>query len=374
MNGQRKVWLGPTLLMVLSLACGSNGQITETAAPQHAPTDPAASGRDGRPPPRGKRQLGLAVNETPQVDFGTAFALAQDVGLDFVTLTVFWDDVESEPGVFDPDPNWLAVANEFYGERDVALALVVAPVDTNVLRVPPDLRSAPLDDPGLIDRYLAALDYSLDQLTDVELVSVSIGNEVDAYLSADPNRWSAYSTLYERAADHVRTRAPDASVGVKATYSGLTGAHRAELQRLNEASDAILVTYYPLRENFQVEPPNVFGPDMKALLELYPGQPLHLLEVGYPSSPILSSSEERQAKFIRQVFREWDRHPQRTPVLNFIWMHDITQAELDGYANYYGSDDERFLAFLGSLGLRSADGQDKLGFEALRQEAAGRGW
>jgi hypothetical protein len=89
---------------------------------------------------------------------------------------------------------------------------------------------------------------------------------------------------------------------------------------------------------------------------------------------LLGSSEEVQAQFVRNVFTFWDRNHARMPVVNFTWMHDISQEALDSYGDYYGLYDRRFLAFLGTLGLRTHDGHDKPAFKALREEAVARGW
>jgi hypothetical protein len=296
------------------------------------------------------------------------------VGVNFVSLSVFWDELETAPGIFDPDPNWLEIANRFYSTEGVAVALVVSPIDTNVLRVPADLEGTPFDDPAIIERYLATLDYALGQLRDVALASISIGNEVDAYLSSHPDEWQEYCVLYERALQHLHANAPNVPVGVKATFDGLTGDAAEELLQLNSHSDAIFATYYPLKRDFTVEDPAVFETDIANLLGRYPRRPVYLLEVGYPSSPALGSSEEKQAEFVRQVFTTWDRHRQHIPLLNFTWMHDISQESLGEYATYYGLSDHRFLAFLGSLGLRTNDGHDKPAFDALRNETGSRSW
>ncbi|MGD8848611.1 MAG: hypothetical protein PVF18_02750, partial [Anaerolineales bacterium] len=75
-----------------------------------------------------------------------------DVGIDFVSLTVYWDDFETAPGTFNPEINWLDITNSYYSAADISLALVIAPIDTNVLHVPEDLYEVPFDDLEMITR------------------------------------------------------------------------------------------------------------------------------------------------------------------------------------------------------------------------------
>lgn len=164
-------------------------------------------------------------------------------------------------------------------------------------------------------------------------------------------------------------------MGVKATHTGLTEQHVALLQDLNRPSDVIMVTYYPLGSGFHVRPPAVIEEDLQALMDLYPERPIFLKEVGYPTSQTIGSSEEEQVQFVHEGFAAWDARPERVPLVNFTWMHDVSQAELDRYGSYHGTTDAHFLAFLASLGLRTSEGHHKKdGFQALREEAAVRGW
>ena len=78
--------------------------------------------------------------------------------------------------------------------------------------------------------------------------------------------------------------------------------------------------------------------------------------------------------FVKETFRFWDKYHDRIHLINFEWMHDKSRDEVNAFGNYYGSTDKKFLAYLGSLGLRTYDGKDKAGFLALKAEAIARGW
>ena len=54
--------------------------------------------------------------------------------------------------------------------------------------------------------------------------------------------------------------------------------------------------------------------------------------------------------------------------MNFIWLHDISDAQVQSYTKYYGIGQRGFAEYLGTLGLRYHDGKDKQAFETLRQK------
>lgn len=353
------------------LACGGGG---EPAAGKIETRTPSIDQTEAKLQPRGDRMLGIDVNEGDHGDFDDAFERVLDVGVDFVSLTIYWDDFETAPSTYAPEINWLKIANSYYSAAGLDLALVVAPIDTNVLRTPGDLRGLAFDDPEMIARFQSFLEYVSTQLPDIELLSISIGNEVDAYLGNDQALWDQYQIFYSETIDHIHSTAPDWRVGVKSMYPGLVGGQRDRLQALNSKSDVILVTYYPLEADFSVRPPGTVFTDFAQITSLYPDRPIHFTEVGYPSSTRLGSSEEAQAAFIRNSFAAWDDLAGSISVINFTWLHDISPAQVDFYAEYYGTHDANFLAYLGSLGLVHADGTEKAAFLTLEHAAAERGW
>ncbi len=365
--------LALTVVLLAAIACGQGA----TAVPSPATgegTREREQGVDAAVEPRDGRLLGISVNEGRDSDYDAAMLKAKELGLQVVELSLAWDDLEAAPYVYRPEPDYLAIANQYYPLREVAVALVITPIDTNNLRLPEDLRGRPMDDPELIERFNRLLDYVFSRIPDTELVSLAIGNEVDVYLGQDAEAWQAYGRFFEAGAAHARSLRPGLPVGVKITYEGLTGSERARSASLNRAADLVMATYYPLNADFSVREPEVVGADWDALVELYPDREIHFPEVGYPSSPVLGGSAEKQARFVEAVFRAWDRHAGQIRLVNFVWLHDITEEQLQAYSDYYGVRDGRFLAYLGSLGLRSAAGEDKPALGVLQEQARRRGW
>ena len=111
-----------------------------------------------------------------------------------------------------------------------------------------------------------------------------------------------------------------------------------------------------------------------ALLELYPNKNLYIMETGYPSSKLLASSQKKQAEFIKAIFQVWDLYAEQIKLIDFLWLHDLPPDALAAYGEYYNVGSNKFTAFIGSLGLLSYDGKDKLAFKTLLKELKARGW
>jgi hypothetical protein len=335
---------------------------------------PVGAEEDLAPVPKGKRRLVVGLNMADEGGFDSAFAQGQRAGMNAASLPINWDDIEVKPGVFEPKVNFLAIANLYYPPKRMPIALGLRPIDTNGSHLPKDLRSLPLDHPRVLKRFGAFLRWVFKQIPQVELDHVAVGNEIDLGLRSD-KAWKAYVTFFRAARTLIHELRPKVVVGVKATHGGLTGGRRAQLAAVNAHADAVLATYYPLAKH-KVKSPKEVRADLEALLALAGKKPLYLAEVGCPTSPILGSSEARQAEFVHNVFAFWDRHPKRVPFAAFIWLHESTPAGLDAYERYYKFSHPGFRAFLGTLALRHREGKgrDKKGFVTLCAEAKARGW
>ena len=362
-------------ILLAGLACGGSTATSTTLASQPTSSQAAGIAPDAALP-RGERVLGIDVSEAEDGDYNRAFSLAREAGMQVTSLSLSWDDIEISPGVYEPDPDFLTIANLYYPQVDTALNLGVHPLDTAVDRRPADLQDKPFDDPEVIQRYKLLLDYVFSQIPDLELESLAIGNEIDGVLGGDPAAWQAYGRFFEVAAAHARSLRPEVDIGTKIMYAGLMSNAMPVIRPLHDSSDVVMATYYPLNPDFGVRPPEVVIEDLAALVAAYPEKPILLLEVGYPSSPLLESSEAKQAEFIRHLFEAWDNHPDAIRLISITWLTDTSEDSLAVYADYYGLADENFIAFLATLGLRNRDGagSDKPAFQQLRLEAQARGW
>tara|TARA_Y100000310_G_scaffold109337_1_gene107776 strand:+ start:206 stop:1258 length:1053 start_codon:yes stop_codon:yes gene_type:complete len=306
--------------------------------------------------------FGITVTETTGIDFNEAFNLAKDVGLDVVGLPLAWDEIETSPKNYGNV--FLGIANIYYPSQNTKLFLVVSPIDTNNLRIPSDLQGKDFDDPEVISRFNSMMDYVLEELNAVELVSVSIGNEIDIYLGQNQEEWAQYEEFLKQTSSHIKSK-KNIKTGAKATFKGLTKTNINELKNINNNLDVVMVTYYPLNPDFSVQDPSVVSGDINKLISSY-NKEIQILEAGYPSSSSLGSSETKQAEFVLELFKISNINKDKIKVINLEWLHDKSSSEVNSFASYYGIPNKNFKEYLGSLGLRTASGKDKKVFASLK--------
>ena len=354
------------ILALIALACDESADI--------APDPTLAPVKITDAQPKGDRILAIDVTEPADGDYDAAISTAIDAGAEAVSLSLFWDDIEISPNEYNPNPTFLEIANAYYPTRNIALDLVITPIDTNQNRVPADLKDLPIDAPEVITRFNKMLDYAFAKIPDLDLVSLSIGNEIDASLGTDAQKWAAFTTFYAETSAHARTLRPNLVVGTKGMFDGVTGDSADYFQEINQYSDAVFVTYYPLNSVFTVRDPNTVHEDFEKLVNLYPEKEIYLLELGYPSSEVCDSTETKQAQFISETFQAWDTHAEQIKVINFAWLYEVSPDTVKGHEEYYGFENRGFAAYLGSIGFLNYDGSEKSAYGRLKAEADARGW
>ncbi len=291
-------------LLLLTSACGSATDIppTEIMSPQVTEFNPE------NVLPKGNRVVEIDITDPENGDYDQSIALVKAVGTESVSLSVFWDEIETSPGVFGPDPNWLEVANLYYPGQDLQLSLVISVLDTSEIRLPSDLAEKSFADPEVINRFRGLLDYIKSQIPDLKLTSLAIGNEIDGVLGNDSGGWEEYGVFFTPAAEYARLLWPEVPVGTKIMFEGLTGSPSEHAWDLNQSADVVMVPYYPLQGDFTVQDPDVVLEDFNYLSEMYSGDEIHFAEIGYPTSETNNSSPEKQASFIHNMFLAWDEH------------------------------------------------------------------
>lgn len=332
------------------------------------------------PLPKGQRLLGIDLSNSANATYDHALLLAKEAGMEFTTLSLAWDAVESAntvhpggntPGAYS-SADW-GFANDYYPAYQVQLAVNFNPLDTNQNRVPDDLKTLAFNDPNVISRYQQAAEFVLGQLSHVTLVSFTVGNEIDIALATGAE-WSQYTQFVQAVSTSLQSRHPGLPVGVKATFYGHTQTHTAQLQSINQFTDLVMVTYYPMNPDFTVRDPQAVANDFSSLVALYPAKPIYVMEAGYQSATTCASSEALQAAFVSCLFAAWDQHADRIPAVNYLWLHDRPETQIEEFSGYYGSWDPRFREYLRTLGMRRHDGTDKPAFAQFKNQAASRGW
>ncbi len=398
-------------LVFLLTGCGGGGG--NSSAPGGEQTPPMVVAK-------GDRMMEIDLTLPADQDFISAFVKGRDLGMESISVSLDWTLIEigldrsTNPPTpvyeTDPDKDSLAIINGCYPPSNMKASLTLRPVITLVRNVPPDLENLALDDPAVIARFKLLIDHVISKIPDLELAALIVGSEVDLYLKTDALR-TEYLNFYEQISDYARTRYnaayPNRSpikIAVEATFEGLTDtSSKTYFQQLNQFSDVIGVSYYPLNSDGQVRPASTVESDFQSLIANYPGKQLYFFQLGYPSgyysadyypevragmaSAQIGSSDVLQADFITAVFNAWDKHINEVGFIDFTWLHDLSEAEvaattIDPAFGGNANPDPKFVEFLRTLGLRTHDGSnssndngsDKLAYTRLKAEAQKRNW
>ena len=325
---------------------------------------------------KGERKLGIHVTETNQLDFEASFKIAQDAGMDCIPQVFYWNMLEQN-GLYDPD-NLLEIINLFYPAYDMPVSLCISPIAAISRAVPKDLNNESFDSEIMIGRFKQLLDTLHHKTPNLDVRYFLLGNEVDLYFSSHPGEWDAYTKFTQEIIAYARQYWENAMFGVEVTLGGATGADENAIKKINDYTDMVCFTYYPLNSDFTMKRVNEVRPAINEIMEMYPGRKMFLEECGYASSDICNSSENAQANFVKEMFPIWDDYADRLVYVGFLWLHDIPEETAWFYVEEYGMkgqpDELAFKEYLRSTGLRTSDGEDKLGFQKLKDHAAERGW
>lgn len=309
-----------------------------------------------------KGLLGIEIVQATDEEFGPAFEVARSAGLQFAEISVAWDEIEFSPGQFRSGT--LGDAGAFYSSQNVPLLVILSPIDTTNLRVPSDLRGKSFASEEMRSRFRALLDFAISELGSVEVVAFAIGNEVDSYLGSDDGQWSDYEVFLKDAIDYIHQKRKDSQVG---TIFGFDGIRAARSKNLLAVSDLAMTTYYPLNADFTVRDVSEVKSDFAQMVLAVNGQKLIITECGYPTATVLGSSEQLQSEFISAVFEAWGLYSNQISHLSFFSLTDYSEDYVNELGGYYGLREEKFLSYLGSLGIRRADGSPKPALETLQR-------
>jgi hypothetical protein len=326
----------------------------------------------GAPPPRV-----LAISPSPRggmpltpLKIAHSVKIAARAGVTGDQLFNLWDEMEPHAGKIDVSSPKGGI-DYLGGKLDWTLEFTIGTINTTVRATPPDLESVAFDDPRMIERFHKLLD-AIVPILNSHVAYISVGNEVDVYLARHPDQWPQYRRFYDDAVAYLHAKAPGVKVGVATTWFGTRGISRAQVAELNAKSDVWIITYYPTHADFIVDLPAAPRTDFPEMVRLASGKPVILQEVGYPSSPMLQSSPDLQAEFVRQVFAAWSDAGPAIPFLNYVMEHDLNQDYCATRPDYYGLPDRsgHFAAYFCTLGLMTVDGAEKPGWNPFLHGAA----
>lgn len=326
------------------------------------------------PQPSGERLFGIGITENED-GFASSFNAAMQVGTEIVELNIPWDSIEVSEGVYQDPMGGVFEAIGFFGYNNVEVMLSLAVVNTVHSTVPDYLQNSDWDSPEMIEAFNNLVDWVLAEIPQtVSIISISIGNETDLFLSDDA--WVDYIQFVAATSDYIRSSYPGIALGVKNTVTnGVLGGDLSHVQQVNQYTDVVMLTYYPQNSSFVVMDPETVHSHLQQIVSSFPGREIWLNEVGYQSgSEYCGSTQTKQAHFFHEFFTAWDVNRQNIKLVLIDWLHDISSEQLAEMEEYYGISDPGFLEYLATLGLRYHDGTDKYAWLQLLEETQARGW
>ena len=335
--------------------------------------------------PRGNRMLGIDLLNTGALAFNDNLVEARQLQIDFIALHVTWTQIETSPGVY-VDPNGaIAALNGVAAANGWKFSLTIRPIDLTGKTVPSDLNNTRFNNATMLHRFYAVIDFVMTKATPSNLLSIQIGNEIDAFNTDGeaPTFWSDYGVFLANCTNFIHANYTGVKVGFTGTFHGLVSGQLRDLGVWTAYAgvvDVIGVTYYPQNGTFAVHDPSVPFGDFQKLVEEFNGtailrsKKIFLQEVGYQTSSLCDSSEEKQAAFFCNVFRAWDHFADRVPSLNILRLSDFSTAQAREAAAAYKLATPEFFAYLETLGLRRYNGTRKLAFDLVRNLTAARSW
>ncbi|MFI5371917.1 MAG: hypothetical protein ACHQ52_10195 [Candidatus Eisenbacteria bacterium] len=318
--------------------------------------------------------LGLVANLAPTEspgDYITMLGTVRGSGVDLQYASLQWDSFSPSSGVVDTS-SLRALVDGLEAAFGFAVYINLATIDTNNDRRPADVRGLPWDDARVVGR----LDSTVDALVAVlarpprrSLVALALGNEVDAYLAANPGERPAYERLLVHEYARIHAAMPGVPLGVS-TISPMNSPNAVIGDSLHALGDLVIYTYYPFQNgmDFVHKPTTTLDPDFDTMAMRAGAKRWALQEVGYSSSPVNGSSPALQADFVTR-FRGRVARESRDHLLFATWFlySDFSSTLVNQLTVYYGGSSPGFVAYLGNLGLRDTLAVDKPAWTAWTQ-------
>jgi hypothetical protein len=174
---------------------------------------------------------------------------------------------------------------------------------------------------------------------------------------------------------YARIKRPGLKVSFTATLYGTIGDMKSLMINLNNYTDFISLTYYPLNNDFTLKDPSVVKSEIKSVCDLYSKQ-IFFQECGYPTSNTCLSNEDLQSEFVEKIFNSWDAFGSKIKAISFYMLTDWSQSAVDDYLNEIGlSGNVNLGEYVRSLGFRYYyPTTEKKAFYTIKELAKARGW
>jgi hypothetical protein len=315
--------------------------------------------------------LGLDANPSVPEGYSQSavekrFRTSINTGVGFLYVSPKWNELQSSKGTFtfDQFDSKLRLASN----ANIPVALNIRVIDTNNKAFPPQYSGAQFDDQAVIES-LKALLKAVRARTGSSVRWIEVGNEVNAYLDSHRNEIPHYYNLVSAVLPTIRENFPGAQFTVNFTADAIPKM-RSDYGDIASLLDLNSFTYYPMDSEFRMKDPAAARGDFAKMVAAANGKNVFIQEVGYPSDPKNGSSEEKQAQFVTNVFQALAEQP-KIIAANFVWMSDLPESVVDEFSKYYRlANNDRFRAYIGTLGMFDRKGSPKQAWTSFQAGAA----
>ncbi|MEQ8360079.1 hypothetical protein [Ekhidna sp.] len=313
-----------------------------------------------------KLLVGLSLQQYKNSSFGIDGYIdgldhAVQNGINMFGMSPEWNVLEPSPNTYslqDNLTNPLTLLDQNKTKLD-SYIIVLKMIDTNIKLVPDDLANLDFDDPEMINRFSLLLDKIFTEVPSIERVThVLIGNEIDGYLSTNPDQIQQFKTFYLAAIQQIHALNPRVKVGTIITFNAAKN-NPILFDTFKTEGDFICYTYYPTDEQnstpWQMRPPSDIKDDMDWMVQNTGGKPIAFTEIGYTSSTDNSSSEQQQSDFVQKMFSSMKPYI-NSKNIEFVYYHgmyDYPQGFCNQYAQQQGVDPIHICNFMNHLGLNN---------------------
>jgi hypothetical protein len=288
-------------------------------------------------------------------------------------LVVRFDALVDDAGA----PSDAAFANlgqtaALYRARGRSVLFTIAPVDRELDARPTTLQAS-WSSAALRSSVEAVIDRSYDTFGP-ELAYLSFGTDVDRFLAqANSTDRSACAAFMRQTVSYAKAhpkRLATTQIGVTFSMPGLSGTRLPEADALLHASDAAVVTNYPLDASFHALSVSAAAAQLTtvadAVANATPGLPIVVQELGYPSATFVGSSAALQREFYQAAFSVLSAQRDHFPFVNLYASADADNGECERQAATFGAAGDPFLiAARCSLGLKDSSGAAKLAWATV---------
>jgi hypothetical protein len=232
--------------------------------------------------------------------------------------------------------------------------------------MPGDLQRLRWTDPKLQDRLMKVLETIVPRFKG-RVRWFMLGNEIDGYFGRHPGEIEEFARLFAAAKQKIQDLDPSIEVSSSVMYGGIRQLGGA-MKPLNDQYDFLCFTYYPIRADFTMKDPDIVRNDIGIMRQYAGGRKVILQEVGYPSGSTNQSDENKQARFVENIFRELRANNDMVEAACFWLLADLKEEFVRELTRFYGVNAGTFQSFLKTLGMFDGQGRPKPAWQVYQNE------